>query len=110
LVELEYGSRRQHEVEYRRAEIAVGDLTLLQQPGDQLLHVGLVELHWLCFLEHEQRPRIAGHIDAAIKVLPDDIVQLPVLHRERDRGIDRVDVGREPRCLTAEKDVLKLSH
>ena len=74
LVELEHGSRRQHEIEDRRTEIAVGDLSLLQQPGDQLLYVGLVEVNWLCFVDHEQRPRIAGQIDAAVKVLLDDIV------------------------------------
>src|SRR5205814_10551903 len=37
----------------------------------------------------------------------DYIVELPVLHRHRDRRIDRIDVGRLPRTLAAEKNVLK---
>ena len=60
---------QQHQVEDRASEIAIGDLPLLHQPGDQLLHVGLVELNWLCFLEHEQRPRIASQLDADVEKL-----------------------------------------
>src|SRR5215472_10627752 len=53
-------------------------------------------------------PRVAGkarHID---EVLLEDVVELTVLHRHRDRGIDRIDVRRLPRGLAAEKDVLEL--
>ena len=81
---------------------------MLHQLLDQSLHAGLVELNWLRFLEHKQWPRIAGQLNAAVEKLSDDVVEPPVLHRECDRGINRVDVGGEPRCLPAEKYVLKL--
>src|SRR5260221_12229352 len=68
----------------------------------------LVEVNLHCFLKYKETRRTAGKVDPEVKEVFDDIVHPPVLHRERDRGIDRVDVGSEPRCLPTEKYVLKL--